>query len=65
MFNKKNKDWPSEILANPPPPYDQEQLIFALPSPSPSQSGSHMSITPNSDYYNHWKACFHLKVKSV
>ena len=42
---KKNKDWTSRSLANLPPPYVWQHLIFAL-TPVPSK-WIHMCITPN------------------
>ena len=53
FFNKKNKDWSSRAVANPPTPYVRYYLIFAS-SPTPRQSGRHMCITPGpiTKFYN-------------
>ena len=56
FFNKKNKDWTSRTLANPPP-YVREHLIFTLAPQSPLfQSGHHMSITPYLGIFSHIRA---------
>ena len=44
FFNEKNKDWTSRTLANSPPTYVREHLIFTL-APPPRRSGRHMCIT--------------------
>ena len=41
---KKNKDWASRTLANPPPP-TADNISVLLWFPLPPQSGRHMSIT--------------------
>ena len=35
FINRKNKDWTSRTLANPPPPYVRWHLIFTLLHPHP------------------------------
>ena len=49
FLDKKNKDWTSNMVANPYPP-TSNNISFTLPPPSPPspplQNGHHMCITP-------------------
>ena len=50
FFTKKNKDWTSRTVANPPTPLRPILSHFCLHPPPPThrpQSERHMCITPN------------------
>ena len=65
LIKKKKEDWTSKTLATPlPPPQLSLRPItsyFCLTPPLPSQSGSHMCITPDSNMQNSMKLKFELK----
>ena len=61
FFNKKNKDWTSRTVANPPPPYVRYYLNFTLPPLStPPQSGRHNVYHPllRITFYQRWISQF-------
>ena len=64
LIKKKKEDWTSKTLATPLPPQVSLRPItsyFCLTPPLPSQSGSHMCITPDSNMQNSVKLKFELK----
>ena len=60
FFNKKNKDWMSRTLANPPPPTSDNILFSPYPSPPPLKVYV-MCITPKANGF----PCINLKDRAL
>ena len=60
FFNKKNKDWTSRTLANPPSP-TSDNISFLPYPPTPPQSGRNMLLLISTIYklfrYKFWCNC--------